>query len=101
MDYAQAKRRDDCPWCGGDIDAIGLSAALIWVMLGAISAAHQGCANFLANGASREGYVQYVDLYIGLVLYQRKKILQRTIGVILVPNDSLSRILLGDILGSL
>ena len=74
MDYAQAKRRDDCPWCGCDIDVIGLSTALIWVMLGAISAAHQGCANFLANGASREGYVQYVDLYIGLVLSEKKNL---------------------------
>ncbi len=29
MDYAQTKeRRDDCPWCGGDIDALGLGAAM-------------------------------------------------------------------------
>ena len=75
MDYAQAKRRDDCPWCGGHIDVIGLGAAMIWLMLGAISAAHHGCTNFLANGASREGYVQYVDLYVALVQYWRKKIL--------------------------
>ena len=85
MDYAQAKRWDDCPLCGGDIDALGLGAAMIWwAMLGAISAAHHGWANFPANGASREVYVQYVDLYVGLVRYRRKKFLRRTNGVKLV-----------------
>ena len=87
MDYAQAKRRDDCPWCGGDIDALGLGAAMIWAMLGAISAAHHGWANFPANGASREVYVQYVDLYVGLVQYRRKTYLQRTNGVKLVRGE--------------
>ena len=77
MDYAQAKRGDDCPWCGGDIDALGLGAATIWVMLGAISVAHHGWLIFWANGASREVYVQYVDLYVGLVRFRIKK-----------PNDA-------------
>ena len=80
---------DDPPWCGDDVDALGLGAAIAWawVMLGAISATHHGCANFRAKGASREVYLQYVDLYVGLVRYRRKKILRRTNGVKLVPVD--------------
>ena len=46
---AQTKRRDDRPWCGDDVDALGLGAARIWAMLGAISAPHHGRPIFWAN----------------------------------------------------
>ena len=45
---AQTKRRDDRPWCGDDVDALGLGAARIWAMLGAISAPHHGRPIFWA-----------------------------------------------------
>ena len=77
---------DDPPWCGDDVDVLGLGAAIAWVMLGAISATHHGCANFRAKGASREVHLQYVDLYVGLVRYRRKKFLRRTNGVKLVEH---------------
>ena len=64
---------DDPPWCGDDVDVLGLGAAIAWVMLGAISATHHGCTNFRAKGASRGVYVQYVDLYVGLVQHRKKK----------------------------
>ena len=62
MECAQTKRRDDRPWCGGDVDALGLGAEIILVMLGAISAPHHGrkifcgcvlCVVFLALAMSR------------------------------------------------
>ena len=55
MDYAQTKRRDDRPWCGGDVDALDLGAAMIWVMLEAISATHHGWPIFPANCDSDVG----------------------------------------------
>ena len=57
MGDAQTKPRDHYPWCGDDVDALGLGAAMIWVMLGAISAPHHGWPIFLANGDSDVGYL--------------------------------------------
>ncbi len=65
---------DDRPWCGDDVDALGLGAAMIWVMLGAISAPHHGRPIFRANGASTEPVFECVDLYVGLVLFWKKNI---------------------------
>jgi hypothetical protein len=70
---AQTKRRHVNPWCGDDVDALGLGAAMIWVMLGAISAPHHGRPIFSANGASTEPFFDYVDLYVGLVRFRMKK----------------------------
>ena len=53
MSYAQTKCKDDPPWCGDDVDVLDLGAAIAWVMLGAISAAHHGWTIFSANRASR------------------------------------------------
>ena len=64
---AQTKRGDDRPWCGDDVDALGLGAAMIWVMLGAISAPHHGRPIFCAYGASTEPYLEYVVPTHGLV----------------------------------
>ncbi len=69
----QTKRRHISPWCGDDVDALGLGAAMIWVMLGAISAPHHGRPIFLANCASTEPFFDYVDLYVGLVRFRIKK----------------------------
>ncbi len=74
---AQPKRRDDRPWCGDDVDALGLGATMIWVMLGAISAPHHGPSIFSANDASTKPFFEYVDLYVGLVQFRIKK-----------PNDA-------------
>ena len=74
MSYTQTKRGDDRPWCGDDVDALGLGAAMIWGMLGAISAPHHGRPIFWANGASTEPVFEYVDLYVGLVLFWKKNI---------------------------
>ena len=32
MDYAQTDCRRHCPWCGGEIDALGRGAAVPWMM---------------------------------------------------------------------
>ncbi len=70
---AQTKRRHVSPWCGDDVDALGLGAAMIWVMLGAILAPHHGWPIFSASGASTEPFFDYVDLYVGLVQFWIKK----------------------------
>jgi hypothetical protein len=70
---AQTKRRDDRPWCGDDVDALGLGAARIWAMLGAISAPHHGRPIFWANCESTKPFLEYVDLYVGLVQFRIKK----------------------------
>ena len=67
MGDAQTKRSDHHPWCGDDVDALGLGAAMIWVMLGAISAPHHGSPIFLAKGVSDEGYLRYIVPTYGLV----------------------------------
>jgi hypothetical protein len=70
---AQTKRRHVSPWCGDDVDVLGFGAAMIWVMLGAISAPHHGRPIFSANGASTEPFFEYADLYVGLVRFRLKK----------------------------
>ena len=57
MSYAQTKRRDDRPWCGDDVDALGLGTTIAWVMLGAISAAHHGRAIFWAYCESEVSFM--------------------------------------------
>ena len=42
MGDAQTKRRDDCPRCGGDVDALTLGVAQVWAMVGAIATGHHG-----------------------------------------------------------
>ena len=67
MSYAQTKRRDDRPWCGDDVGALGLGAATASAMLGAISVAHHGRAIFWAYCESEVSYLWYVGRYVGLV----------------------------------
>ena len=47
-------------WCGDDVDVLGLGAAMILVMLGAISAPHHGRAIFWAYCEAEVGYLAYV-----------------------------------------
>ena len=63
----QAKRRDDRPWCGDDVGALGLGAATASAMLGAISVTHHGRAIFWAYCESEVSYLWYVGCYVGLV----------------------------------
>ena len=42
MGDAQTKRRDDCPRCGGGVDALTLGVAQVWAMVWAIAAGHHG-----------------------------------------------------------
>ncbi len=56
-----------------DVDALGLGATMIWVILGAISAPHHGRPIFWANGESTGPFFEYVDLYVGLVQFRIKK----------------------------
>ncbi len=65
MSYAQTKCRDDCPWCGDDVDALGLGPAMILVMRGAISAPHHGCAIFWAYCEAEVGVLTLRRSYIG------------------------------------
>ena len=69
MDYTQTKRMDDRPWCGGDVNALGLGTAMIWVMLEAISATHHGRPIFPENCDSRESNILDVGRYVGLVRF--------------------------------
>ena len=54
MGDTQTKRRDDHPWCGGDVDALTLGIAQVWAMVGAITTGHHGvrqnrCLNLTAE----------------------------------------------------
>jgi hypothetical protein len=50
MGDTQTKRRDDCPRCGGDVDALTLGVSQIWAMVGAIATGHHGvCQNRCLN----------------------------------------------------
>ena len=74
MSYAQTKCRDDCPWCGDDVDALGLGAAMILVMLGAISAPHHGRAIFWAYCEAEEGVLTLHRSYVGFGMKSTKKV---------------------------
>ena len=74
MGDAQTKRRDHHPGWGDDVDARGLGAALIWVMLGAISAPHHGWP-FWANGDSDIGLLTVTSSYVQFGMKSAKKIL--------------------------
>ena len=63
----QAKRRDDRPWCGDDVGALGLGAATASAMLGAISVAHHGWLIFWSYCEAAIGYLPYVGPTYGLV----------------------------------
>jgi hypothetical protein len=54
MGNAQTKCRDDCPRCGGDVDALTLGVAQVWAMVGAIATGYHGvhrnrCLNLTAE----------------------------------------------------
>ena len=58
MGDAQTKRRDDCPRCGGDVDALTLGVAQVWAMVGAIATGHRGvrqnrCLNLTAEAEKK------------------------------------------------
>ena len=58
MGDAQTKRRDDCPRCGGDVNALTLGVAQVWVMVGAIATGHHGvrrnrCLNLTAEAEKK------------------------------------------------
>ena len=74
MSYAQTKCRDDRPWCGDDVDALGLGAAMILVMLGAISAPHHGRAIFWAYCEAEVGVLTLHRSYVGFGMKSTKKV---------------------------
>ena len=81
---AQTKCTRHRPWCGGDIDALGLGAAGSYATLGAKAATHHGRRIFLAYSVAELGLIPYVGCYVGTVWQRETKISRVTIGFKLV-----------------
>ena len=86
---AQTKCTRHRPWCGGDIDALGLGAAGSYATLGAKAATHHGRRIFLAYSVAELGLIPYVGCYVGTVWQRETKISRVTIGFKLVPSYSI------------
>ena len=83
---AQTKCTRHRPWCGGDIDALGLGAAGSYATLGAKAATHHGRRIFLAYSVAELGLIPYVGCYVGTVWQRETKISRVTIGFKLVTD---------------
>ena len=83
---AQTKCTRHRPWCGGDIDALGLGAAGSYATLGAKAATHHGRRIFLAYSVAELGLIPYVGCYVGTVWQRETKISRVTIGFKLVVS---------------
>ena len=88
---AQTKCTRHRPWCGGDIDALGLGAAGSYATLGAKAATHHGRRIFLAYSVAELGLIPYVGCYVGTVWQRETKISRVTIGFKLVLNSTTTR----------
>ena len=86
---AQTKCTRHRPWCGGDIDALGLGAAGSYATLGAKAATHHGRRIFLAYSVAELGLIPYVGCYVGTVWQRETKISRVTIGFKLVPDAAI------------